>query len=158
MLELFSFIFLALVGFASAIVLLLQRNLFKAAIALAIVFVAVAGFIAVAGQTIIALFQLLILVGGLSTYLIVAVASEKESSFRHVDMRVVTIVFVLFGALIFYSVAANSHPASLGNAGILADITAAMKGYFAFMAAIAFLMFAIAIGSVLLIKRAVRVV
>lgn len=158
MLELLSFVFLAIVGFASALELLRQKNLFKAAIALAILFVSVAGFILLAGQGIVALFQLLILVGGLSTYLIVAVASERESSFRHVDMRVVAAVFVLFGALIFYAVAANSHPLGLSAPGILPEITSAVKVYFAFMAAIAFLMFALAIGSVLLIKRAVRVV
>ena len=159
MLELLLFIFLAAVGIVSGIVLLAQKSLFKSAIALAIVFISVGGFIMLTGQTLITLFQLFILVGGLSTYLIVAVASERESVFRHVDMRVFAVVFVIFGALMAYAVATNT-PSSAAQAtpGGLAEVAASINSYYALMGAIVFLMFALGIGSIMLIKKVVRIV
>ncbi|MDE1869608.1 MAG: hypothetical protein KGH71_01315 [Candidatus Micrarchaeota archaeon] len=158
MLELLLFVFLAAVGIVSGVVLLAQKSLFKSAISLAILFVAVGGFILLTNQTLITLFQLFILVGGLSTYLIVAVASERESAFRHVDMRVFAVVFVLFGALMVYAIAINAGPAAPTTPGIMAEVSSAIGSYYGLMGAVVFLMFAIGIGSIMLIKKVVRIV
>ena len=159
MLDLALFVLLASIGIVAAISLLIQKSLFKAAISLAIVFVAVAGFMLFAGQFMVALFQLLILVGGLSTYLIVAVASEREGTFKHVNIGVFAGIFVLLGAILIYAVAINTPSTSVSVApGILAEISSSVVNYFGLMAAIVFLMFALAIGSILLMKRVVKLV
>ncbi|HVA82833.1 MAG TPA: hypothetical protein VNF06_01590 [Candidatus Aquilonibacter sp.] len=158
MLELLLFIFLAAVGIISGVVLLSQKSLFKSAIALAIVFVAVGGFILLTNQSLITLFQLFILVGGLSTYLIVAVASERESEFRHVDMRVFVVVFVIFGALMAYAIGTSTPSPTPTTPGILAEVANSISSYYAIMGAIVFLMFALGIGSIMLIKKVVRIV
>lgn len=158
MLELLLFIFLAAVGVVAGIVLLAQKSLFKSAISLAILFVAVGGFILLTGQTLITLFQLFILVGGLSTYLIVAVASERESTFRHVDMRVFAAVFIVFGALMVYAIVANTQGGTPTTPGALVEVAASINSYYGLMGAIVFLMFALGIGSIMLIKKVVRIV
>ncbi len=159
MFDLALFVLLVSIGVGCAIALFIQKSLFKAAIALAIVFVVVAGFILLTGQFMIALFQLLILVGGLSTYLIVAVASEREASFKHINLKIFIPVFVLMAAVLIYAVFATTATTTAPTMpGILDEISNSIQNNFALMAAIVFLMFALAIGSIMLIKKVVKLV
>lgn len=153
------FALFALIGIAAGIVVLIQRSLFKAAIALAIVFVAVSGFIFLTSQTMVTLLQLFVLVGGLSTYLIVAVASERQATFRHVDIGVLATVFVVLGAVMFYAtVNATQNAQSQSAPMINSEISVAIGANMALLGAVVFLMFALAIGSIMLIKRVVKLV
>ncbi|MDE1761976.1 MAG: hypothetical protein KGH78_02155 [Candidatus Micrarchaeota archaeon] len=148
----------AAVAAAGAAAVLSQRELFKAAIGLAFVFIAVSGFVLLMGQPLLALFQLFILVGGLSTYLIVAVASEARTQFNHVDWRMFVGVFVVLAIVLTYAVSVNT-PHVLGSGGETSqELISSISNYYALMAAVAFAVFAIGIGSILLIKRVVALV
>lgn len=158
MLELALFVLLTVVGILASVSVLSQRSLFKSAIALAILFAVVAGYILMLGQTLISLFQLLVLVGGLSTYLVVAVAAEGQISFRHVSPRWFSAVFVVLAGILIYAVAINSSTQFSSLPSISDEIALAISGGFGIIAAILFLMFAVGIGSVMLIKRAIKTV
>lgn len=159
MLGILLFALFALIGIAAGIVVLIQRSLFKAAIALAIVFVAVSGLIFLTSQTMVTLLQLFVLVGGLSTYLIVAVASERQATFRHVDIGVLAVVFVALGAVMLYATVNATQSTSVQTAPMIApEIVAAIDANIALLGAVVFLMFALAIGSIMLIKRVVKLV
>ena len=150
--------FFAAVAAAGAVTVLAQRELFKAAIGLAFVFVAVSGFVLLMGQPLLALFQLFILVGGLSTYLIVAVASEGRTHFNHVDGRMFVGVFVVLAIILTYAISVDT-PQGLGSGGAtVQELVSSVSNYYALMAAIAFTIFAIGIGSILLVKRVVTLV
>ena len=158
MLEIVIFVLLTVVGVVSAMAILAQKELFKASIGLAFVFVVVSGLIFVMGQGVIALLQLFILVGGLSTYLIVAVAAERQTGFEHVDPRIFIPVFLVIAAVLFYAIVSNTQQGSGSNVSIGAEFAAAISTYYALIAGAVFLVFAVGIGSIMLIKRAVRLV
>ncbi|MDE1850803.1 MAG: hypothetical protein KGH54_03355 [Candidatus Micrarchaeota archaeon] len=158
MLELALFVLLTVVGILASVSVLGQRSLFKSSIALAILFAVVAGYILMLGQTLIALFQLLVLVGGLSTYLVVAVAAEGQIGFRHVSPRLFSVVFVVLAGIMMYAVAINSNAQFSALPSMSDEIVLAIGSGFGMIAAIVFLMFAAGIGSVMLIKRALKTV
>ncbi|MDE1827662.1 MAG: hypothetical protein KGH65_00675 [Candidatus Micrarchaeota archaeon] len=158
MLELALFVLLTVVGILAAVAVLSQKSLFKSAIALAILFAVVSGYILMLGQTLISLFQLLILVGGLSTYLVVAVAAEGTINFRHVSARGFSVIFVVLAAVLIYATAMNSNASFISAPDISQEIALAIGGSFGIIAAVVFLMFAVGIGSVMLIKKAIKTV
>lgn len=149
---------LAIIGIVAAISLLRQKSLFKSAISLAILFAIVAGFMLLLGQNLVALFQLLVLVGGLSTYLVVAVATDKPINFGHVSLIKFGIAAVVLGAILTYAIGINSGQTFVSIPNISQEIGLAIGSGFGLIGAIVFLTFAVAIGSIMLIKRAVKMV
>src|SRR5574337_1295696 len=76
--DLYAYAAISVITVISALLLFLQKRLLYSAIALAIVFAGSALVFLYLGQTLLALIQLLVFVGGLSTYLVVAVATEEK--------------------------------------------------------------------------------
>ena len=79
-LDIYVFIALAALAVIASIFIFLQKRLIHAVLFLAIVFVSSSIIFLLLGQTLIAVLQMLIFVGGLSTYLIVAVATEEKGA------------------------------------------------------------------------------
>jgi NADH:ubiquinone oxidoreductase subunit 6 (subunit J) len=157
-LSLYVFVFLIMVGFFFSVELFLEKELFKSALSLAIVFMSSAGLILLLGQPLVALFQLLILVGGLSTYLMVAVASSRHAEFIHSNMLVFMIAFIVLDVVFIYGVALQQYPGSLIAPQISQSVTLAIAQYYALIYAMVFLIFSVAIGSILLIRKVVKMV
>ena len=158
MLDLILFIVLVIVGVFSDIAIFIEKELFKAAIALALSFLSAAGFMFLLGLPLIALFQLLILVGGLSTYLIVTVASERKVSFRHTNVPAFLTIFLILGGILVYAVSLGTISSASLGANVAQEIAASISQDWAIMGAIVFMMFAVGIGSILLVKRSIKLV
>lgn len=128
-----------------------QRRLLHAVIALAVVAAVSALIFLYLGQPLVALLQLLIFVGGLSTYLMVAVAAEE----KRVSLRgtvVFTASFVLIAAVFIAVIYALPAQAQSG-ASFVALAGAALPQYYGIILATLFLLFAVAMASVLVIKK-----
>ncbi|MDE1855656.1 MAG: hypothetical protein KGH49_00225 [Candidatus Micrarchaeota archaeon] len=156
--EVLAFVLLIVAGALSSVMLMRSRELFKAAISLAIVFAVVAGFMLILSLTAIALFQLFILVGGLSTYLVVAVASDRHAQFRHVSPLGFSVAFVVLAAIFFYVLGVPSQQGLATLPNVAQEIAASLSGSIALIGAMIFLMFAAAIGSIIMMKRVVKMV
>jgi uncharacterized MnhB-related membrane protein len=140
----------------SGIFVFVQRKLLHAVTALAAAAAVSALMFLYLDQALVALLQLLIFIGGLSTYLMVAVAAEE----KFVNMRSVAsfaAAFVLLGAVLadaVYELPAQAY----GGTGFVQLAESAIGQYYGLILASIFLLFAAAIASVLVIKRFVKLV
>ncbi|MGC8538605.1 MAG: NADH-quinone oxidoreductase subunit J [Candidatus Micrarchaeia archaeon] len=158
MILLLMFYCLAALGFFIATFVFSEKSVYKAAIALALVFTVSSLIILLSSQVFLAVLQLLIMVGGIGTYLIVAVASETESEKRHAGMATLFAVFAVIAALLVYSIVGNPAGAGAVVQNINSEIQGAFSTYYLLFYLIIFLMFSAAIGSVVLLKRIVNIV
>ncbi len=152
----FLAIILAILTAASGIAMILQRRLVHSVIFLAVA-AAFSSFIFLyLNQVLVALLQLLVFVGGLSTYLIVAVASEvKRVKIRNVAAFFIAAFIIVAGLMA--AVFSLQAPTGGGN-----DFSAAAQNgistYYPVLFISVFLLFAAAIGSVIVIKRFTKLV
>lgn len=144
-------ILLAIATVLSGFALFLQKKLLHSVVFLALAAGGSALIFIYLGQTLVAMLQLLIFVGGLSTYLIVAVATEE----KQVKMRnavAFAVASVVISAGLFAAVAGSSATTLAGNS--FSEIAqGAISSYFMLILAAVFLLFAAAIGSVIVIKK-----
>lgn len=156
MLELLYFAPIALLTIASAVLIFAQSRLLYAALALALAFLGSAFVFLLLNQVLIALLQLFIFVGGLSTYLIVAVATEEKGK-KLINRPYFAIAAILITAsLIFsFSIWGQGTPASNN---FLTLATAAFGAGYVLLYALMLLLFSATIGTVLLIRKFVKLV
>jgi NADH:ubiquinone oxidoreductase subunit 6 (subunit J) len=148
-----EFIILAVITIVSAFAIFISRSILKSALALAFVFIAVSAVLLLLGQAVIATIQLFILVGGLSTYIILAVASETKPNKSKTNMKIFTILFIVIFAVTSYSILPSILSINTAQTNIYAAITYAMSQYLLPIYAIILFMFSVAIGSIIIIKR-----
>jgi NADH:ubiquinone oxidoreductase subunit 6 (subunit J) len=148
-----EFIILAVITIVSAFAIFISRSILKSALALAFVFIAVSAVLLLLGQAVIATIQLFILVGGLSTYIILAVASETKPNKSKTNMKIFTILFIVIFAVTSYSILPSILSINTAQNNIYAAITYAMSQYLLPIYAIILFMFSVAIGSIIIIKR-----
>jgi NADH-quinone oxidoreductase subunit J len=146
-------IYLLLSAFAiiSALLVFLMKRLLHAAMALTITFVISAILFAAIGQAFIGLLQILIFVGGLSAYLIAAVATETKSK-----SMLKTKPF--FASAIVLSIALTAIISSIPQAAYLqstfqSSASMMFSQYYMLLFIMMILLFSTAIGGVLIIKR-----
>ena len=145
---------LVLVTLVPAVLVFLERRLMNAVLCLAASAVGSALLFLYLGQTLVALLQLFVFVGGLSTYLVVAVASEKGP------------VKMLDGATFFFALVVIAAALALVLNGIgfgqqqqqavnsfSASAETAFGSQYALLYASVFLLSATAVGSVLVLRR-----
>lgn len=158
MLDIFAFGIIAAITLISAILIFLQKKLIHAVVALSAAFLGSALLFFLIGQTLIALLQLIVFVGGFSTYLIVAVATEEKSanliSLRHFAILAV-ILFVGMAALLLQYL-----PSTITNAstGFLNAASSAFQSSYALFYVMLVLLFSISISGVLIIRKFTRLV
>ncbi|MGC8710240.1 MAG: hypothetical protein ACP5RF_01345 [Candidatus Micrarchaeia archaeon] len=154
------FALISLFTLASAIVMLLSRKLLRAVIALAFAFTGSSLIFLMLQQSILALLQLFVFVGGLSTYLIVAVAAEPKLS-KNMNARnfaaAATALLIAFFFIVYKFAYANTTTSTYSGS-FVTSAGIAIGHYYALLGIIIFLPFASAIGSILLIKRLTKVV
>ncbi len=140
------------VGAAAAI--FFQKSLMRSVMSLTLSFTGSAVIFYIIGQNVLALIQLLVFVGGLSTYLIVAVSSENREP-RRTGAFVALAVFLSIGL----SVALLAPMAITQGAGNFANYaSSAFNSYYALLYVIALALFGAAMASVLVIRRFVRLI
>lgn len=157
MLTTYAFVALAAILVFFAAMILESRRLIRAVLALTGVFFMSSLIILLLGQPLVALLQLIILVGGMSTYLIVAVAAEHGHE-ESVSGWVFALLFVLLFAALMPLVLVESGGIVSGSGNFLASAANDFSSYTYLFFLIALLVAASAIGSVVLIKRVVRLI
>ena len=150
-------IMLLIVTVTSSVAIFLPKKLLHSVIFLALTATASSLILLYMGQLLVALLQLLVFVGGLSTYLIVAVASEEkhEKLSSRVRLAVATSVVLVVLSLLMYNM--PGIQTGVGNS-FSAAAQIAFSNNYALLFASVFLLFVTAIGSVLVIKKFSRLV
>ncbi len=157
MLELIAFVIALAFTLAAAIAIFLEKSMLRAVVALALAMTGSAVLMFGIGESMIALLQLLIFVGGLSTYLLVAIAPEKRRPTGRAWFIGLAVVLAL-------SLAAEAYYASgyvmavPGTGAIQSYAGYAFQSYYAVLYVIAFALFTTAIGSVLVIRKFTRLI
>ncbi|MCL4364939.1 MAG: NADH-quinone oxidoreductase subunit J [Candidatus Marsarchaeota archaeon] len=152
MIGLYVFYAIAALVITSSILVFVQKRLIHAVIALAVVFFGSALVFFIIGQTLVALLQLVVFVGGFSTYLIVAVATEEKNA-RLIRFPVFAVLSVLlFAGIVFALQGIPSQQFGEGNNFLTAAASALATDY-AMLYIMAALLFAATIGGVMIIKK-----
>ncbi len=147
---------LAIITILPALALFLQKKLIHAVVFLALASGSSAAIFLYLNQVLVALLQLLVFVGGLSTYLIVAIAAE-EKRFKLASNAVFFVASAVI-ALVLSLLVLNIQAPQAGGNDFSAVAQAAFQNYYALLFASVFLLFAGAVGSVLVIKKFSRLV
>ena len=144
-------ILLASITVLAGLALFLQKRLLHSVVFMALAAAGSALIFLYLGQVLVVLLQLLVFVGGLSTYLIVAIATEeKQVKMRNAVAFVVISVVISAGLLAAVSDTTAGTPA--GN-DFSTVAQAGIASYYALIFVAVFLLFAAALGSVIVIKR-----
>ncbi len=158
MLDLYAFYILAPLTVIASALIFVQKRLIRAVIAIIGVFIGSALVFLLLGQTIIPILQMLVFVGGISTYLIVAVATEEKSA-RLVSIPYLTIVAVIvFAAFMLMLGSTAIQQPSAPTPSFLAAASSAMQSDYAILYLLAVLLFGVTIAGTLILKKFVRLV
>ncbi len=129
-----------------------SRNMLHVMIGFSLVFVVGAVVFFMLNLPLLALLQLFIMVGGVSTYVFVGVSSESLSGFRHTSIGLLALLMALLIAMPLYRIGGlqiGSGANTLSN-GIIAASMGSDMGLF-YM--IALMLFGIGVGSIIIMRR-----
>ncbi|MEM3839061.1 MAG: hypothetical protein QXF01_00560 [Candidatus Micrarchaeaceae archaeon] len=150
-------LFLVLTALFGAMVFL-QRRLVHSILALTAAFTMSALLFAIIGQQFIALLQLLLFVGGFSTYLMVSLANETKGR-RYIRLAYFIPLAVILAIMLCYFAFVSVPPAaSLGTQPISATFPEALAEYYPIFYLMIALLFSAGIGSALFLKKFVKLV
>ncbi len=124
-----AFWFLAVIGVAAALAVVLQRNVFRAALCLVLCFMTVAGIYITLSADFLGIVQILIYVGGISVLIILAImlTREVQSGSPANKLRIpALIVAILFGGVAVYAFLHTSW--RISSAPPLTPTTSALAG------------------------------
>lgn len=152
MVYLILFAALAVAELASVLLIFLFRDMMHSVLALSMVFFVNSLLFLLLGQPLLALVQLFVMIGGVSTFLFVGVASAGLSRFRHTSFATLAVLSAALFVVCFYRVygAQFSEQQNALQAGALASYLAASVGQ---LYAMVFAMFCVALGAVLLLRK-----
>ena len=152
MVDVYVFYIIAAITIISSISVFLQRRLVHSVISLAVAFLGSALLFFLIGQTLAALLQLIVFVGGFSTYLIVAVATE-EGNAKLLRMPVFAVLSIfLFAGVVLAFQSLPQQPVNSGSS-LLTAASVSFSSDYAILYIIAVLLFSAAIGGVMIIKK-----
>lgn len=144
---------------AAASFIFIFKDTLHIALALSAVFFVNSLIFLFINQPLLALIQLFIMVGGVSIYLFVGVASASYSHFRYTNYALLTVAFIaIFIVMVYgvYSTGAVSGPQSQApNTYGLGQIASSFGSTYSIMAlyAITIMLFLLALGSIPLLNR-----
>ena len=147
------FIAVALVELASISMIFISRDVLHSVLALSAAFFFNSLLFLLLSQPLLALLQLFIMVGGISTYLFVGVAAVSYSRFKHTTYSALMILSVAFFTLLLYNSLGVGFPAQQQNPLSSAAISNYLSSGVGQLYIITFALFGIALGSILLLKR-----
>ncbi len=141
----------------SGIGIFYQKSIMRAVIALSVSFIASSLIFFILNQEFIALLQLFVFVGGMSTYLIVAVSSEykKINRIDFIKIGVAAIIISMSFSLLFTVINFNTANTAPGMSVYFAT---AFEEYYPIIIAAVIMLFLAAIGSVIVIRKFVTLI
>jgi NADH-quinone oxidoreductase subunit J len=143
----------AVVAIGASLFMFKAREMTHAMLAFLFVTISAAALLVVLDLPLLALLQLFIMVGGVSTYLFVGVSSENLSRFRHSSLSVLVVLAIALAVVPVYKIASGVQ--SLGaqsNSLSTAFITSAVGANLALFYMLAILLFGVGIGSIMMMK------
>jgi NADH:ubiquinone oxidoreductase subunit 6 (subunit J) len=153
-LDVYAFIAISAVTVATALYVFLAKKIMHAVAALASVFTGSAVVFLILGQTLVALLQMLVFVGGLSTYLVVAVASEERKAMLiRLPYFAAAMVLILITLLMLMGSAPTGAVGEDHGASFLSSASSAFQSQYAVFYIIAALLFGTVISGVFVIKK-----
>ncbi len=149
------FTLLAITGLASIIGIFRVKDLLHSIVLLSILFISISLVYLTLSQPLLAALQLLVMVGGVSTYLFIGTASQGFSRFKHTNVALLLVgALIIFGVMI-YPVASNASQYSQASSN-----TFSVSSQSQFLAAdavlfyiIALLLFGIGLGAIVMYKK-----
>ena len=149
-----AFIFVAAFELLAVALIFAFRNMMHSALALALVFFANSLAFLVLGQPQLAIIQLLVLVGGVATYISVSVASSSYSKFKHVRIPALAVVAaLLFAVMVFPLLRLGLGNITIVGVGPDISMLSYMYGPVQYLYLIFALLVGTVLGSILLLKR-----
>ncbi len=143
----------AILDFIAIFSIFVFKDIFHSGIALAFAFLFNSIAFVVVGQPLLAIIQLFILIGGISTYLILGVASYGLSNFRHSNRLLLAILSVVIFIAMSYPLIGTTIVSARQNYFTGTAIPGGIVPYVAIYYLAAFMVFTTSIGSLLLLKR-----
>jgi NADH-quinone oxidoreductase subunit J len=143
---------LAAAELASAVLIFRFRDMMHSVLALSMLFFVNSLLFLVLEQPLLALLQLFVMIGGVSSFLLVGTASAGLSRFRHTGLAALATLSVTLFAMCFYKFYGMqvSEQQNVLAAGALGSYLAAGMGQFYVMA---FALFGVALGAVLVLRK-----
>jgi NADH-quinone oxidoreductase subunit J len=142
-------------GVASALFIFKTKDMVHAILAFAVLAVVISALMLVLGLPLLALLQLFIMIGGVSTYLFVGASSENLSKFNHTNLPLLAALSLIIALPLIYWLG----PIASGNSANVLS-TSALNGYISsdlqLFYLIAVLLFGVGVGSVLIIRKTVN--
>ncbi len=147
------FLAIAALEVASVIAVYTLRDILHAAIALASVFFANSLLFLLMGQDLLAILQLFIMIGGVSTYIFVGVASPSFSHFKHTSYIRLAVVAALLSAALLYPLLSAGFSVGAPNQLSQGSISASLSSSVEYLYFITIFVFAVSIGAVIALRK-----
>ncbi|MEM0200929.1 MAG: NADH-quinone oxidoreductase subunit J [Candidatus Micrarchaeaceae archaeon] len=157
MIEIISFIIVSFVMLISSIMIFYQKSIMRAVILLTMTFAFSSIIFFILNQNFIALLQLFIFVGGMSTYLIVAVSSEYKK-INKIEFGKICIIAVIIFIAIFLSLIGIANNNSINTSNMTSYFAYAFQSYYPIIYASIVMLFLTSIGSILIIRKYVKLI
>jgi NADH:ubiquinone oxidoreductase subunit 6 (subunit J) len=141
-----------IVAVVAALSVFRAKEMSHAMVGFLFVSVSTAALLALLGLPLLALLQLFIMVGGVSTYLFVGVSSENLSRFRHTSFPVLFILAICLAVVPVYKVLAAGTASPVTGALGSATIAAGISGNLALFYMLGVLLFGIGIASIVMMR------
>lgn len=153
MISLAIFLILAAIGIGSALACFAMRDMLHIVVALSALFTFNSLVFAMLGQPLLAVVQLFVMVGGISTFLFVGVASATYSNFRYTKVARLLLASAAVFAVIGYPLLGLQmyayQPPVFSQSSIVASIPQSMYLFYV----MALVMFGMTLGSIVLLRR-----
>ncbi|MDE1768746.1 MAG: NADH-quinone oxidoreductase subunit J [Candidatus Micrarchaeota archaeon] len=157
MLDTYVFYAIAAAAVVSSILIFVERKLIHAVLALTSVFISSALLFLLLGQTFISMLVLIVFVGGLSTYLIVAVATE-EKNMKLINLPMFIAVSIILFAGLSVLISYLPQNSQQGTPNFLSTAVSAFSSSAGTLYIVVIMMFAITLAGTLIIKKFTRLI
>ncbi|MCL4411655.1 NADH-quinone oxidoreductase subunit J [Candidatus Marsarchaeota archaeon] len=147
------FLLISVIEFVAIALIVMSRDLLHSSLALAVLFFLNSVMFLLLEQPLLAVIQLFILIGGISTYMIIGVASSSFSMFRHGRPAVMVLLAAVLFAVMAYPLSGMSFQSTQSNVATVAGAGAEVSQYIGIFYLLTFMTFAVALGSILLFKK-----
>ena len=149
------FFVLSLIELIAAIAVFRVRDLLHTIVLITVLFIFTSLLYLQLSQPILAVLQILVMVGGISTYLFVGTASQSFSNFKHTNMLILAIGSIALFATLVYPILSNySAYSSTGtNAFSIGSQSQFIGTDTILLYLIAVLLFVVGIGAIVLYRK-----
>jgi NADH-quinone oxidoreductase subunit J len=153
MIDLVIFALISIAVLAAPVLLFLFKDILHAVLALSALFFFNSLVFLLLGQPLLAVIQLFVMVGGVSTFLFVGAASGAYPNFKYNKLAVFVIIGIILFAVVVYPLNSVQFTGTGANQFNSQDIAFQLEASSPIFYLMALVMFSVCFGSVLLLKK-----